>query len=164
MLPESGINGDQADNSAPGSGAVFVFEPNGTGGWSKQAYIKASNAGANDRFGTSISLSSDGSKMVVGAVFEGSASVGIGGDQFNDTAANSGAIYLFSRDGTGVWQQMSYIKSPSSEAEDRFGDSVTLSDDGLTLAVSVPDEDSAADAGGDQSDNSADSAGAVYIY
>jgi hypothetical protein len=160
----TGIDGDQANNSAPASGAVYVFVSDGLGGWSQQAYVKASNTGVDDRFGSSIGLSADGSKMAIGARQEGSASIGIGGDQFDDTALDSGAVYLFARDGTGVWQQENYIKSPNSESNDFFGDSVALSDDGLTLAVGARGEDSAAVSGGDQSDNLEDDAGAVYIY
>ena len=98
--------------------------------------------------------------MAIGARQEGSASIAIGGDQFDDTALDSRAVYLFARDGTGVWQQENYIKSPNSESNDFFGDSVALSDDGLTLVVGARGE---AVYGGDQSDNLKDEAGAVYI-
>src|SRR5437867_12385659 len=54
-----GINGDQNDNSQPGSGAVYVFTRAATA-WSQQAYIKASNTDAADLFGYSVGLSADG--------------------------------------------------------------------------------------------------------
>src|SRR6266498_2081113 len=38
-----GVNGDESDNSSPGSGAVYVFVRSGTN-WIQQAYLKASNA------------------------------------------------------------------------------------------------------------------------
>src|SRR6185503_5545088 len=37
-----GVNGNQADTSAPNSGAVYVFTRN-AGVWTQQAYLKASN-------------------------------------------------------------------------------------------------------------------------
>src|ERR1700704_1128612 len=43
-----GVNGKQADNSVYSAGAVYVFirgGVSGNGGWSQQAYIKASNPG-----------------------------------------------------------------------------------------------------------------------
>src|SRR5690606_19867542 len=56
----TGIDGDQADNSAPDAGAVYVFVRDGQAQWSQQAYIKASNAEADDGFGYSVALSRDG--------------------------------------------------------------------------------------------------------
>ena len=44
------MNGDQSNNSASDSGAAYVFVRSGTS-WSQQAYLKASNTGAGDRFG-----------------------------------------------------------------------------------------------------------------
>ncbi len=38
----TGIDGNGSDNTAPESGAVYVFIRNGAA-WSQQAYIKASN-------------------------------------------------------------------------------------------------------------------------
>src|SRR5256885_1131980 len=41
-----GINGNQADNSANGAGAVYVFNRTG-GAWAQQAYVKSSNTARN---------------------------------------------------------------------------------------------------------------------
>src|SRR2546425_5221131 len=63
----TGIDGDQADNSMPNSGAVYVFGRTGST-WAQQAYIKASNTGEadeGDQFGYSIGLTSDGNNLVV---------------------------------------------------------------------------------------------------
>ncbi|HEY0189996.1 MAG TPA: FG-GAP repeat protein, partial [Kofleriaceae bacterium] len=63
--------------------------------WSQQAYLKASNTGANDLFGVYLSLS--GSTLAVGAVGEASAATGVGGDQADNTAVGAGAVYIFVR-------------------------------------------------------------------
>ncbi len=60
----TGVNGDQADNSAIDSGAAYVFTRTG-GVWSQQAYLKASNTGAGDQFGWAVAVSGD--TVVVGA-------------------------------------------------------------------------------------------------
>src|SRR6266853_4469015 len=65
----TGIGGNQADNTAPSAGAVYVYTRSGAT-WTQQAYIKASNAEAGDQFGTSVALSSDGSTLAVGATGE----------------------------------------------------------------------------------------------
>ncbi len=58
-----------------------------------------------------------------------------------------------------------YVKASNTNASDFFGISVALSADGNTLAVGALLEASAATGvGGDQTDNTAGSAGAVYLY
>ncbi len=159
----TGINGDQTSNAAAGSGAVYVFTRTGTT-WSQQAYVKASNTGANDLFGCSVALSADGSTLAVGAYGEDSAATGINGDQTSNAAADSGAVYVFTRTGT-TWSQQAYVKASNTGAGDYFGISVALSADGSTLAVGALHEDSAATGiNGDQTSNAAASSGAVYVF
>src|SRR5207253_2675150 len=97
----TGINGNQADDSASGSGAAYVFTRSATT-WSQQAYVKASNAGANDQFGLSLALAEDA--LVVGAPGEDSSATGIDGNQADNSASSSGAAYVFGRAGT-TWSQ-----------------------------------------------------------
>jgi trimeric autotransporter adhesin len=159
----TGIGGEQADYSAGGSGAVYVFTRSGST-WSQQAYVKASNTGALDRFGWSVALSADGSTLAVGADFEDSGATSIGGDQVNNSTADSGAVYVFIRSGS-TWSQQAYVKASNTGAGDYFGSSVALSADGSTLAVGAYNEDSSATGiGGDQADNSAGDSGAVYVF
>ena len=151
-----GVNGNQADNSAPVAGAVYVFVRNGAT-WSQQAYLKASNTEQLDGFGTSVSLSGD--TLAVGARGESSASAT---DQANNAASQAGAVYVFVRSGT-TWTQQAYLKASNIDAGDSFGDSVALSGD--TLAVGSAFEDSAATGiNGNQSDNSMITTGAVYVF
>jgi len=165
----TGIDGDQADNSADGAGAVYVFTRDPAGVWSQQVYLKASNTGARDHFGRSVALSGD--TLAVGAFLEDSAATGIDGDQADNSAPESGAVYVFTRDIAGEWSQQAYLKASNAESSTEsngtsaeiFGASVALSGD--TLVVGATGEDSAATGiDGDQSDNSATSAGAVYLF
>ncbi len=89
-----GINGNQNDNSENGAGAVYVFTRSGTT-WSQQAYIKASNTGANDEFGWSVALAADGNTLAVGAYQEDSNATGVNGNQNNNSASRAGAVYVF---------------------------------------------------------------------
>ncbi len=159
----TGIDGDQADNSAPKSGAVYVFSRSGNS-WSQQAYVKASNTQASDDFGAALSLAADGNTLAVGAFFEASGATGIDGDQADNSAPESGAVYVFTRSGAN-WAQQAYVKASNAEAVDAFGHALSLSGDGNTLAVGAPFESShATGVGGDQTDNSASKSGAVYVF
>ena len=90
-----GIDGIQDDDTATAAGAVYLFARTG-GAWSQIAYMKGSNTEAFDEFGSSISLSRDGSLIAIGAQYEDSASVGLGGNQTDNSGFDSGAVYLFS--------------------------------------------------------------------
>jgi len=58
-----------------------------------------------------------------------------------------------------------YFKASNTGMRDRFGYSVALSADGDTLAVGAPYEDSkATGVGGDESDDSMENSGAVYVF
>jgi FG-GAP repeat len=171
-----GVNGNQNDESAYGSGAVYVFTRRGDS-WAQQAYIKASNAGQSARFGTVVALSADGNTLAVSAVWEASGATGINGDQNDESIPQAGAAYIFTRTGT-AWMQQAYIKasntgraSNGSEEDfgdgDQFGYSLALSGDGNTLAVGAISEDSQASGINNlafQKDDSAASSGAVYVY
>jgi hypothetical protein len=59
------------------------------------AYVKASNTEEFDEFGSGIALSRDGALLAVGAKFEDSAAKGSNGDQSDNGALDSGAVYVF---------------------------------------------------------------------
>ena len=109
----TGVNGNQLDNSELLSGAAYVFvRPPGGTTWSQQAYLKASNTGAGDRFGISVAVSGD--TVVVGAYSEDSNATGVNGNQLDNSALSSGAAYVFVRPPGGTtWSQQAYLKAVS---------------------------------------------------
>ena len=159
----TGLNGDQADNSASNAGAVYVFARNSSS-WSQQAYVKASNTGAGDHFGSSVTLAADGNTLAVGAYGEDSNAIGLNGVETDDSATTSGAVYVYARNGS-AWNQQAYVKASNTESADNFGSSMVLSADGNTLAVGALGEDSnAIGLEGVETDNSATNSGAVYVF
>lgn len=97
----TGVSGNPNYNFSCGTfgttaaGAVYVFSRSNTT-WTQQAYIKASNTDANDNFGDTIALSSDGRIVAVGAQGERSSSTAINGNQLDNSGTNLGAVYVFS--------------------------------------------------------------------
>lgn len=88
----TGINGDQSNNSASRSGAAYVFQRT-TGTWSQQAYLKASNTGAQDEFGDAVTNSGD--TILIGASGEASSTTGVNGNQLDNSMNTAGAVYVF---------------------------------------------------------------------
>ena len=93
---------------------------------SSDTYIKSSNSEAGDAFGGALALSGDGLTLAVGAAAEDSAATGIDGNQADNSAMSSGAVYVFTRAGT-TWTQQAYVKASNTDANDVFGGSVALS-------------------------------------
>jgi cysteine-rich repeat protein len=159
------VNGDPCNNSCVLTGL---------------RYIKASNTGTDDTFGWSIAISADGSTLAVGAAGESSAATVVNGNQADNSMTRAGAVYVFTRSGTNsalnagavyeftrtgsMWSQQAYVKASNTEGRDVFGYSVALSPGGTTLLSSAIFEASAATGvDGNQADNAAPGAGAVYV-
>jgi trimeric autotransporter adhesin len=161
-----------AGNTAFDSGAVYVFARSGTR-WTEQAVLRASNPQMSAQFGHAVTLSADGNTLAVSAMWESSAARGVNGNQQDESIPQAGAVYVFTRTG-GRWTQHAYLKaSNTGEAGtadtfgegDQFGFSVALNADGTTLAVGSLTEDGGdRSINGNQADNSAQGAGAVYVF
>ena len=105
------------------SGHVRVFEYNqATNTWN-QLGADIDGEAAADRSGTSVALSSDGSRLAVGA-------------KLNDgTGLNAGHVRVFEWDLIeSTWNQLG-ADIDAEAADDQSGDSVALSSDGTRLAV-----------------------------
>jgi len=120
-------------------GAVHVFSRSGTT-WSEQQKIVASDQGVSDHLGVSVSISGAGDYVIAGAW--GSETGG----------SNAGAAYIFSRSGT-TWSQQQKIQSTDIGANDHFGWSSNISNDGNYVIVGAHYEGT----GGGE-------AGAAYIF
>jgi hypothetical protein len=149
-----------------GKGALYVLTRDGHT-WSHQARIQADNAEPQDSLGYSLAISEDGNTIASGAADEDCLKPGVNptgceNDQASNTSA--GAAYVFVRNGS-TWTQQAFLKASNPGKEDWFGVRIAISGDGNTVAVSAPNEDSAATGiNGKQDDESAQEAGAVYVF
>ncbi len=99
-------------------GAAYVFTRSGTT-WSQQAKLTASDAAADDYFGSAVNISGD--TVVVGASNEDA-----GG-------SNAGAAYVFTRSGTS-WSQQAKLTASDAASNDYFG-GTAIGISGDTVAV-----------------------------
>ncbi|MCK5026266.1 MAG: hypothetical protein KAS15_06735, partial [Nanoarchaeota archaeon] len=127
------------DTGGDNAGAAYIFRWNGAT-WTQQAKIQASDKGAGDYFGGSVSISSDGNTAIAGARFE-------------DTGgSNAGAVYIFIWNGA-TWTQQAKIMAGDKAEGDQFGYSVSISSDSNTALIGAEGEDTGGSA-----------AGAAYIF
>jgi len=86
--------------------------------WIQETRLVASDGDHEDRFGESVSISGDGKTVLVGAHFN------------DDNGNNSGTAYIKERIG-GIWYETKLVAS-DGQSNDRFGGSVSISEDGNT--------------------------------
>ena len=109
--------------------------------------ITASDGAASDRFGTSVSMSSDGNSVIVGA-------------NYDDISSNSdqGSAYIYKyNSGTSSWDETKLIASDGG-AGDLFGYSVAISGDGNKVIVGAYGDDTLG------SNPTPSDSGSAYIY
>jgi hypothetical protein len=109
------IVGAYGDDASQGS--ATVFQRSGSS-WAQQQTITQTGGVANEFFGFSVALSSDGNTAIVGAY----------GDD-----AHLGSATIFTRSGSSWTQQQTITKA--DRTQDYFGSSVALSADGNTAIV-----------------------------
>lgn len=110
------------------------------------AKLAAEDGESGDSFGSSVSLSADGDRVIVGADFwEGSG-------EFPENIRH-GQAYVFDREGD-TWTQQAGFGSEDNGERDRFGRTVALTSDGSTAFVGAPGEGAP----------NGDSSGAVYVF
>ncbi|CAK0884038.1 unnamed protein product, partial [Prorocentrum cordatum] len=116
-----GARGD--DDQGSGSGSVYVLD-----GATGETLLKlVASDGANfDYFGSSVAVSSDGARVVVGACGDG------------DQGYNSGSVYVL--DGATGERLLKLVASDGT-ADDLFGSSVAVSSDGARVVVGARGDD-----------------------
>ena len=131
------------DTAGTNAGCVYVYT-RVNDQWTKVFKLYAADAEANDLFGRSVAISSDGNHILVGASTE------------DTTNTDAGCVYYYSHSGTDWttgWTQRQKFQSTGVAAGDLFGSSCALNADGSIALVGCPNKDT----GGTD-------AGAVYYF
>ncbi len=119
----------EADASGIRAGAAYVFLRSGST-WTLEARLQASDALADDYFGSSVAIFGD--TIVVGAP---------GDDEV--AGAATGAAYVFTRTVVGplaTWTQTVKLVDAAPTAADEFGESVAISGDYAVIGSSGDDD------------------------
>jgi len=125
------ISGDYAivgaygdDDKGSSSGSAYIFKREGSR-WVTEAKLTASDGGAYDYFGLSVSISGD--YAIVGAC----------GD--DDKGSSSGSAYIFKRKGS-TWIRQVKLAGDDGVAYDYFGYAVSISGDYATVGAYGDDD------------------------
>jgi hypothetical protein len=141
------VNGNPDNDNASHSGAAYVFE-RVSGAWLQKAYLKATNAEAEDQFGWSVAGFNE-------AIIVGAPSKSVGGSR-------PGAAYIFELSGN-VWSQRAFLTASHQGPGDNFGESVAISE-GLAIIGAEDEGSQATGIDGNALDNEAPSSGAAYLF
>jgi hypothetical protein len=138
---------DEPYTSAAGdTGAAYIFEKGGGGTWSQTLKLyptTASGPGGGGRFSHGLDISGDGNVIAAGAPYD------------DTTSSNMGIVFMYVKSG-GTWSATptQTFQYDTAVTEDKyFGWSVGLSQNGNTLIVGAPYEDT------EQTQS-----GAIHIY
>lgn len=117
------IGASEAQTASVSYGAVYIHAGDLSGAWPLEQKIVASDKEAADLFGRAVSMDAYAERLAVGASGADSASL-----------SAIGAVYIFSRSGT-VWTEDEILLADVPTAVGGFGRVLSMSGDGLTLAV-----------------------------
>jgi len=117
------IGSQYSDDTAQNSGTAHIFTRSGSS-WSYRTQLEASDAAANDKFGSSIAI--DGSTLLVSAYTEGG------------SGTSRGAVYVFTGSGSS-WSQQAKLTASDAQDHDYFGYGLDL--DGDTAVIGAFGED-----------------------
>ena len=131
--------------------SIFILYPKKS---NSQNFSEISKAVASDRdspdlFGYSIAI--EGNYAVIGAYQQKLDASGL------NSLTNSGAAYIFQKDGSGNWSQVQKIVASDRGTSDRFGRSVSISNDFLIVGAYQEDEDASGN-------NPLNGAGSAYVF
>lgn len=108
-------------NSASNQGAAYIFLRTGTS-WAQEARLTASDAVAGDSFAYAVAMSTDATRIIVGAI-----------NKTGTAGTLQGAAYVYLRTGTSWAQEQKLLAG--TPANERFGGAVAINSDGSRLLV-----------------------------
>ena len=140
-------------NTLSNAGSAYIFnkDQGGTDNWGQVKKLVATDRGAGDNFGISISI--NGNNMVVGAYAESEDASG------GATLTNAGSAYVFNKDAGGIdnWGQVQKLVASDRGASDLFGQSVAISGNNIVVGAAAESEDASGGATLSQ-------AGSAYVF
>lgn len=130
------------------SGSVYILEQDENGNWNQVQKLVADDRAAGNFFGYSVAMYGD--LLAIGAP---------GFDVYFNVQGGSrtGAVYLFKRDGDGIWRQVDKLRVSDEGQDDGFGTQIALIKDRLLVGAPYEDHD-------EVGENPLSNAGSAYVF
>lgn len=109
-------------NKNNSTGQAYIFIRSGTN-WSQSQGLIAGDGSTNDNFGYSCSISTNGSRIIIGSIY---------GDK--PSVANCGSVYIFDKFGP-IWTQQAEVNPSNGINGGSFGWSISISGDGNLIVA-----------------------------
>ena len=120
-----GVDGD--DDNGYSSGSAYIYGFDGSE-WVEETKLLASDGASDDRFGRNVSISNDGSTVIV-------------------VASGTDTAYIYRFVGK-QWIEKSKLTASDGASNDRFGDGISISSNGSTVIIGAhEDDDNGSDSG-----------------
>ena len=123
--PRALIGAPYDDDLGVTSGSAYVFEQQSDGSWLEMEKLTASDGAENDSFGAQVSLTGDWAL--------------VGARNHDHLGTNSGAAYMYERQGDGSWLEVDELTPSDGAAHDQFGITVSISGDRVFVGTTQDD-------------------------
>lgn len=120
-------------NTLNAAGSAYVFERDINGNWGFAQKLVLSERDEADTIGRESSVSIDGNTIAIGAPLDDEEENGM------NTINNAGAVYVFERNGSGVWNETQKIIAPARFESDIFGSDVAIDGNYMVIGSALKD-------------------------
>eukprot|EP00563_Minutocellus_polymorphus_P010127 CAMPEP_0181069742 /NCGR_PEP_ID=MMETSP1070-20121207/27114_1 /TAXON_ID=265543 /ORGANISM="Minutocellus polymorphus, Strain NH13" /LENGTH=733 /DNA_ID=CAMNT_0023150579 /DNA_START=104 /DNA_END=2305 /DNA_ORIENTATION=- len=147
------VGADKDGPNGPFSGSAYIFrkteDPRSNKGqtrWVEEAKLYPDDGGEAQYFGYDVDIDANGVTVVISSWKDGAVTKPATEEKATKTE-QIGAVYTFTRaddlggNGEGSWRQQAKITAEDRELGDRFGNSVSINDEGDTLLVGAYHDD-----------------------
>ena len=125
------------------NGKIYIYEKDDNGNWQYVSGHEPSDRSGSSNFGFCVAINQDGSMIYAGQP----------GD--DESGSDQGAVYVFSKNEWGSWEEIFKLTPNGARNRARFGMTIEVTPDGSRLLVGAT---------GDTNGSVGDDHGAVYVF
>ena len=123
------IGAHRHDDGAVDSGTAYIFSRTGSR-WTEESMLTARDGAAGDGLGWSVAIGGNGDRAIIGGFLDE--------DSGN---MDSVAVYIFTRNSDGEWNEEARLIAADTEKDDRFGSAVAISANGDRAIIGAPHDE-----------------------
>ncbi len=114
-------------------GAAYILMRDSTGLWTEHQQLVPADIAADDKFGWDVDIADD--IIIVSSILHGQNE---SGDNF---LSKSGAVYLFEKNETDIWEQVKKLTPIDRADNDQFGNAIAIDGENIIVSANFEDHD-----------------------